>query len=330
MSIAMNELFRTPVPVSAINAPIKHLQQVLMIGSCFSENIFFKLASYRFKVKNNPTGILYNPLSITAALKRILQGTLYSKEELFFHEGLWKSLDHHSKFSSCDIERCLDQINTEFSSAVDIIKNTDMIILTFGSSFVYQLQDSRRVVANCHKLPDQNYTRRLASIEEIVDCCSDVFRELLLYNPALQIILTVSPVRHLRDKPQENSVSKAHLVSAVYELQNIFDSVHYFPAYEIVLDELRDYRFFAADMIHPSDVAVNFIWERFRSACIDRRSNRFIDRYEHIIRAREHTFHFPDSDAANEFRAAQVQALDQLQNEFPEIDFTQDYKHFRN
>jgi hypothetical protein len=325
----MNELFRTPVPVSTINAPIDHTHRILMIGSCFSENIFSKLTVNHFNAQSNPTGIIYNPKSIATILHRLLEGKPYSRDDIFFNAGLWKSFDHHSMFCDPDSDRCLDHINDVFTRAANMIKNTDMVVLTLGSSFVYELKNGGRIVANCHKLPDSNYIRRLLTVDEIVKDCSDVFNKLLYCKSSMRIVMTVSPVRHLRDNPQENSVSKAHLSAAVYTLQHLFDSVYYFPAYEIMLDELRDYRFFAPDMVHPSEVAVDFIWERFRQACIDKRANRFIERYKNIIAARSHNFNFPQSEASKEFRNVQLRLLDQLKVDFPGIDLKNDYDYFR-
>ena len=325
----MNELFRTPVNVPKISSPIGHSQNILMIGSCFSENIYNKLSSYRFNVISNPTGIVYNPLSIVSVLQRLLNKNAYEKDELFFHNGLWKSFDHHSVFSDSDSGKCIDKINNEFNRAVAFIKRLDVLILTFGSAFVYQMVESGRIVSNCHKLPDNRFTRRIASIDEISSSCYDVFRSLLKLNPALNIILTVSPVRHLRDNAHENTVSKSHLISAVYELEQAVEPVYYFPAFEIMMDELRDYRFFAPDMIHPSDVAIDFIWKKFCQSCINKISNEFISRYTNVLTARMHRTLCPGSDTANAFTSAQIRYLEMLQKDFPEIELDRDLAYFR-
>jgi hypothetical protein len=324
----MNELFRTPVNIPKMANPINHTQHVLMLGSCFSENIYNKLKSYRFNCFSNPTGIVYNPISIVSTVQRLLHRNVYTKDNLIFHNGLWTSFDHHSAYSNSDPGKCIEKINGDFLLASALIERLDVLVLTFGSAFVYQLREDFRIVSNCHKLPENRFIRRLASIDEISSSCSDIFRALLKINPALNIILTVSPVRHLRDNAHENTVSKSHLISSVYALEKTFDQIYYFPAFEIMMDELRDYRFFAPDMIHPSDVAIDFIWKRFCQSCIAKKSDEFIERYSKIITARMHRLLYPDSETANAFTDAQVRCLDTLQKDFPDIVLESDYTYF--
>ncbi len=326
----MNELFRTPVDIEKLKQPIDHSHKLIMIGSCFSENIYRKLKEYRFNVLSNPNGVLYNPLSITAVINRFLQNKPYTKEDLFFHNDLWMSFDHHSIFNHTDDKICLQKINREFLSAVTILKNADLLVLTFGSAFVYQLSENNKVIANCHKLPESKFVRRLASIDEMVSSCCDIFNKLHQINPALNILLTVSPVRHLRDKAHENAVSKSHLIATVYKLESAFENVYYFPSFEIMMDELRDYRFYTSDMIHPSETAIEFLWNRFRQFCISKSSNEFIIKYEKVIAARAHRIMFPGTAAAKEFTYSQIRALDALKAGFPRIDLSSDYEWFRN
>lgn len=326
----MNELFRTPVNILKNKRPIFHHNQIAMAGSCFSENIYKKLHLYRFNCLSNPTGILYNPLSIMSMISRLLQKKIYSQEELFFHNGLWKSFDHHSVFSNPDPQKCISAINESFLHAVTAIEKLDVLILTFGSAFVYERLEDKRVVANCHKVPECKFIRRLASISEIESACSRVFSLLLEKNPSLNIILTLSPVRHLRDHPHENSVSKAHCLASINSLAKQFKTVYYFPAFELMIDELRDYRFYASDMIHPSDIAIEFIWNRFCLACIDKNGNDFVKRYSNVIAARSHRILFPDTEKSTEFADTQIRYLDILKKEYQHIDFSEDYEHFKS
>lgn len=326
----MNELFRTPVNILKNKRPILHHNQIAMVGSCFSGNIYKKLKLYRFNCFSNPTGILYNPLSIISMLNRLLQKKIYSKEELFFHNGLWKSFDHHSAFSDPEPQKCISAINASFLHAVTAIEKLDVLILTFGSAFVYERLEDKKIVANCHKIPECKFIRRLASISEIESACSQVFNAFLEKNPLLNIILTLSPVRHLGDCPHENSVSKAHCLSAINSLTKKFETVYYFPAFELMIDELRDYRFYASDMIHPSDTAIEFIWKRFCLACIDKNGKEFIKRYSNIIAARSHKISFSDTEKSIEFAAAQIKYLDILKKEYQHIDFADDYVHFKS
>jgi hypothetical protein len=324
----MNELFRTPVNILKNGNTINHSQNILMFGSCFSENIYNKLKSYRFNCFSNPTGIVYNPLSIAAIVQRLLNRKAYTKDELIFQNGLWKSFDHHSVFNNSDPDICIEKINADFFEAATLIEKLDVLVLTFGSAFVYQLKDDLRVVSNCHKLPESRFIRRIASIDEISSSCGDFLGALLKINPALNIILTVSPVRHLRDNAHENAVSKSHLISSIYTLEQTFNNVYYFPAFEIMMDELRDYRFFASDMVHPSDVAIDFIWEKFCQACLDKKTYGFISKYAKVLAARNHRVMCPESDTVSAFANAQIRYLETLQKDFPEIGLESDFAYF--
>ncbi|MDR3327224.1 MAG: GSCFA domain-containing protein [Prevotellaceae bacterium] len=246
-------------------AIISHESRFLLLGSCFAVNIGNRLLDNRFSGDVNPFGILFNPLSIANSLQRLLWGREFAEEEVFEHDGLWHSIFHHGEFSSPSIKKTLEKINARFTVASTNLKETDVLIITFGSSWVYLYNG--QIVANCHKLPENKFERKRLTISEIVLVYKNLFETLFKQNPNLNIILSVSPVRYFRDGAFDNSTNKATLLLAVEELVKIFEQVHYFPAYEIVLDELRDYRFYAEDMLHPSDFAQKIIWQRFADAC---------------------------------------------------------------
>lgn len=326
----MNSQFRTPVRIPYLRNALSHKDSVLMIGSCFSENMYKKLKENQFSVVSNPAGIVYNPSSIVNTVNRLLCRKKYSQNDLFFHDGLWKCFDHHSAFADHDRDTALEKINRSFDTAVSLISDLDVLELTFGSSFVYQLNETGRIVANCHKQPDSVFMRRLLSVDEIVQMCSDLFEKLIYHRKEIRIILTVSPVRHLRDDAHENCVSKSHLISAVYELEKKFAQVYYFGAYELMMDELRDYRFYDSDMLHPSDVAIDFIWDRFCQSCMDTKTNEFIGKYARIIRARNHRMQSSQKEKIQIFAHSVITELDQISGIFPNVDLTDDYNYFRD
>ena len=253
--------FRTQIAIPKHN-DIDLDCRIMLLGSCFADNIGTKLHDFRFACDVNPFGVLYNPLSIAQSIERLLTEKPFTEDELFCHNALWHSWMHHGSFSDTTPAHTLDRINQRYLPACANMSHTDVLMLTFGSSWVYEYDG--QVVANCHKVPNNRFVRRRLTIDEITDRYTHLFTQLWQHNPTLRIILTVSPVRYMRGAIPENQTNKAILLLATEALSHTFaDRVSYFPAYEIVLDELRDYRFFADDMIHPSGMATAYVWERF-------------------------------------------------------------------
>ena len=253
--------FRTQITIPA-HHNIDFDSRIMLFGSCFADNIGAKLHDFRFDCDVNPFGVLYNPISIAQSIERLLADEPFTADELFYHNALWHSWMHHGSFSDSTSEHTLDHINQRYLSACANMSHIDVLMLTFGSSWVYEYDG--QVVANCHKVPNNRFVRRRLTIDEITDRYTRLFTQLWQHNPTLRIILTVSPVRYMRGAIPENQTNKAILLLATEALSHTFaDRVSYFPAYEIVLDELRDYRFFADDMIHPSGMATAYVWERF-------------------------------------------------------------------
>lgn len=263
------------IPQSEYN--ISHRDKILMIGSCFTQNIGNKLLDSKFDVNLNPFGVLYNPLSISESIKIILQNKRFEEKDIFLHNGIYNSLYHHSIFSDINPEVCLEKINTKLEEAVSYLKQINILFITFGTSYVYELKDSKKIVGNCHKLPADKFNRFRLDINHIVDEWSDIITILQQINPKLRVIFTVSPIRHIRDGLHDNQISKSILLIAIDEIQKRISNVNYFPSYEIVLDDLRDYRFYQEDMVHPSNIAINYIWEIFSKAY-------FTDKTADIIR----------------------------------------------
>ena len=324
----MEQPFRTVVPIKKLPVLISHRTVLLSVGSCFAERIGALLQTYRFPVTNNPTGVLFNPLSIEHALRRLLENRRFGPEDLFFHQDRWHGFEHHSDFNGSDRDLVLKAMNESFDRAIEALLRANALMLTFGTAAVYRHVRTDRVVANCHKLPHTEFERRLVSAAEIVDKYTRLFADLLANRPDLRIVLTVSPVRHLRDDSHENSVSKARLIDAVFELESRFKQVSYFPAYEIMMDDLRDYRFYDRDMAHPNDLATGYIWERFCESCVCEESRAFMSKYEPVVQAMAHRVTGPKSAAAREFAQMNIDRLRELGRAWPGIDVRPAEDHF--
>ncbi len=257
--------FRTVIkPLQGRQGLVDHSRPVVMLGSCFTENIGSRLQSELFDTVINPCGTLYNPASIASALLDLLYGRDYTDNDLFMHDGLWHSYSHHSRFSGTDREAVLAAMNSAAAEAREALANASALIVTFGTSYIYRLKEGNRVVANCHKMSADTFNREMLTATQTVGLWKKMLREISARFPQLKVIFTVSPIRHLADGAHENQVSKSALLLAVDRLTAEYpDMALYFPSYEIMLDDLRDYRFYAADMVHPSDTAVDYIYDIF-------------------------------------------------------------------
>lgn len=309
--------FRTIVPLPEYPFRLTYQDQLLSLGSCFAEHIGRRLEERHFYSLLNPYGILYNPASIAQGLERLLQEAPFRSEELFEHLGLWHSFWHHGVFSHPDAEQALVGMNQAYQRAQGFLLSANRLILTLGTAFVFVNRPTGAVVANCHKLPGSQFGRRRLSVREIIAALEPVLQELKMRLPALEAILTVSPVRHIRDGLVENQRSKAALLLAVEELSKQHEFIHYFPSYEIVMDELRGYRFYESDMIHPNPLAVGYIWERFEQAFFEARTQEVIRRVEKIISASRHRPFHPRSATHQQFLRQQLALIDELEREFP-------------
>ncbi|HQC05020.1 MAG TPA: GSCFA domain-containing protein [Paludibacteraceae bacterium] len=306
--------FRTVIPISPLKI-MDYEQHFLLLGSCFAETIGRKLLEYRFTGDVNPFGVLYNPFSIADALERLIENRPFVASELFNYDGWWYSWAHHGSFSAKTQEQALANINTIYSVATERFEQTDVLILTFGSAWVYEHDGS--VVANCHKVPEREFTRRRLSVDEIVERYTVLLSRLLKNRPYLRIVFSVSPIRYLRNGATENQTSKAILLLAAEALCRQFEVAIYFPSYEIVLDELRDYRFFADDMIHPSSMAVEYVWERFCAAFFTEKTLELLPQVAKINKALQHRPLKADSEAYRRFIEQIECDLAELKQKYP-------------
>ena len=317
----------TPVELPKRDFNITYNSQMMVLGSCFAENIGRRLAACKFRADINPFGILYNPLSIATALKRIVSGELFNEEspEFVFHGERWHSMLHHGDFSRREKADAINAINERLSAAHSAMKNLSILTLTFGTAYVYKRKCDGTVVGNCHKMPASDFIRSLLTVDEAVEALAPLLEELCTAQPGLKIVLTVSPIRHLRDGAHGNQVSKATLLLAVEELcRRLPGRVFYFPAYEIVLDELRDYRFYDEDMTHPSSLAADYIWECFKNSYFDEATNSLSMQMEEIARALAHRPFDADSKAHIEFKRKLLLKIEDFKEKYPYFDFSKE------
>jgi len=320
--------FFTPINIKPLEPAINYRHKLLLTGSCFTEHIGNYLADMKFNVLQNPNGILFDPVSVCNSLVSYIHHKQYTAADLFTLNEGWHSWDHHSRFSHPDKETALLHINASQSAAHTFLKTTDWLIITLGSSFVYKLADSQVPVANCHKAPASVFTKHLSTIEEIVTRFDDTIHQLFQFNQHLKIIFTISPVRHLRDGVVDNNRSKARLIEAVHHLVNKFDRLYYFPAYELVIDVLRDYRFYDIDLAHPNYAATQFVLEKFMENCVDEEAGQLSEQIRKLVIARDHKPFNATSGQHKQFLQTQLQKARQLKDQYPFLDLDKEMAYF--
>jgi GSCFA family protein len=319
----------------SFDSRISHRHNLLLIGSCFTEQIGAKLANYKFSVLDNPNGILFNPASIAKSIRSYITNKQYDEAELFYQNECWNSWEHHSRFSNPQKDKCLAMINASQQKANSFLKKTDWLLITLGSAFVYELPLPQggepgisSVVANCHKVPIDKFYKRLLSVDEVTDDMQAMIEDVSAFNAGLSIIFTISPVRHLRDGFVENNRSKATLVHSVHRLIEKNKNCFYFPAYELVIDDLRDYRFYAEDMVHPNYAATNYVWEKFIAACVDEDAQQLMKEIAIVMAARNHKPFNPSSEQHKKFIQVNAGKIKKLQELYPYLDLEEEARFF--
>lgn len=309
---------KTEVKLPEYPYRINHHSPTLLLGSCFTENMGGLMDRSKFPVTINPFGVTYNPASLSRQLDALMRKDIYVEKDLHQQKESWFSFDHYTGFSSEDKQACLDGINQVFIQAKKELQQASLLVITWGTSWVYQYKDSGEVVCNCHKVPADQFTRSRLSVREIVKLYSDLLPQLFNYNPDLQILFTVSPVRHWKDGAHGNQLSKAGLLLASEAIQEQFpERVSYFPSYEITMDELRDYRYFADDMLHLSPLATRYIWEKFLSSLVAEKSQQIIKDLEPLIRMDEHRSINTSEKAHKETLRIREEKRFRLQSKYP-------------
>ncbi len=267
---------------------IDYNANILLLGSCFVDNIGDKLSYYKFKSLQNAFGVLFHPKAIETLVSRAVKKECYTETDLFFHNEQWHSFDAHSRLSSLSKDTILQALNAGVEQTHDYLKKATHVVLTLGTAWVYKTIETEKIVANCHKVSQKAFQKVLLSVNDIVESLEVIIQLIKKANPKATIIFTVSPIRHLKDGFIENTQSKAHLVTAIHKLINTGNKIIYFPSYEIMMDELRDYRFYAEDMIHPSPMAVHYIWERFKAIWIAENAFKTMQEVEYIQKGLKH------------------------------------------
>lgn len=309
---------QTEIPLSPEENQIDYPSRILLLGSCFSENIATKLDYFKFQNIQNPFGIIFNPVSIERLVVRAVDNKTFSEEDVFQQNGIWKCFEAHSELSSLDKDEFLKKLNNALQTLREALFSSTHIIFTFGTSWVYRNLESDEIVANCHKLPQKNFKKELLSIQEISDSLKNSCDKISEINPNTVIINTVSPVRHIKDGFVENSLSKAHLISAIHDLNK---QSFYFPSYEIMMDELRDYRFYAEDMLHPNKTAIEIIWKKFSKVWISSESEAFRKEIASIQLGLLHKAFNPKSAEHLQFLEKLQRKISSLQKQLPHIEF---------
>ncbi len=320
--------------------PITYRDKILLMGSCFTEHIGDALEELKFSILQNPNGILFDPTSVCKSLVSYVENKKYIEADLFQLNEVWHSWSHHSRFSNINAGEAVRVINESQQSAHNFLKNADWIIITMGSSFTYRLTDlavssetpppagGGRGAANCHRAPTQWFNKHLLEISETVSMLDDCIQQLLQFNPRLNFIFTVSPVRHIRDGVVENNRSKARLLESVHSIVDKYEQAYYFPAYELMIDVLRDYRFYDIDLVHPNYPATEFVLEKFAESCIDPSSQQLMKELKDIIIARKHKAFQPETKAHQQFLMTFFEKTKALQKKYPFLDFKEELVYF--
>jgi hypothetical protein len=319
----------TGVQMPAAASEITWETPVMFLGSCFANEIGYRMAAGKLPVMTNPHGTLFNPFSVAAALDRFISGHVYTANDIYLHNDRYMSLDHHTAFSSYELDVLIERLNGVSRDASAFIRKASFLFVTFGTSYIYTLKESGAIVANCHKLPSSLFIRRQAAFPGIASRWKETLDRLREFNPGLKVWFTVSPVRHLSDGAHANQLSKAQLLLAVEELLGHPSVEGYFPAYEIFMDELRDYRYYAADMVHPSETAVDYIWEKYCNIFISGHTLRLWNEAARITRAMAHRITGGKPEAAS-FANAMLDRIRDLRNRAPFINLDGEEKYFRD
>jgi hypothetical protein len=373
--------FQMPIRIPSLPQPIRYGEKILLTGSCFTEHIGNSLGEWKFDVLQNPNGILFDPASVAGSLLSYIDGARSNEDELVFFNELWQSWQHHSIFSNTDKDECLRAINNSRRRAHDFLKEARWLIVTLGSAFSYRLLpdapkelrpgdmaagktflaaagaggEAPYHVANCHRAPAQVFQKHLMTIEEITTVLDHCLHRLFLFNPAIRVIFTVSPVRHIRDGAVENNRSKARLIESVHELigrseRSAYGGMDghaeiaypgrddrpgaarlwYFPAYELVIDVLRDYRFYDIDLVHPNYAATGFVLENFVQYCVDPSSRQLLEEVKKIVTARKHKPFQPATEAHKRFLRDHWEKTTELARQYPFLDLREELEYFSN
>ena len=322
--------FTTKIPIQKSSFPIDYDSKIMLLGSCFAENMGEKFQYFKFQSTTNPFGIIFNAVSLEKLIRRAVENRTFTENDIFFHNDLWHCYEVHSELSNSDKDAFLESLNDLISSTNKQLNDSTHIIITLGTSWVYQNIASNEIVANCHKVLQKQFTKELLSILQIEESLESIISLVHSVNPNCKFIFTVSPVRHIKDGFVENTLSKAHLIAAIHSVLNRKFSTSlelttqnniYFPAYEIMMDELRDYRFYAEDMLHPSQTAIDYIWIQFFENYISESQFGLMNDICSIQKGLKHRPFNPNTESHQKFLHQLELKIKTIQNQHPFIKF---------
>ena len=314
--------FTTKISISKSNNQLSYSSKIVSLGSCFAENMAEKFEYFKFQNTVNPFGIIFNPVSIEKLVSRVINEAKFTENDVFFYNERWHCYEVHSDLSTIDKEEFLENLNAILQFTHQQLTQSSHIIITYGTSWIYRLKSNNELVANCHKVPQNQFNKEILSIESIEESIQNTINLIRKLNPDCQFIFTISPVRHIKDGFVENQRSKSHLISAIHQILNLkSQGLNYFPSYEILMDELRDYRFYAQDLLHPNETAIAYIWERFTEAWISKLAHETMVEVQSIQKCLAHRPFNSSSESHIKFKKKLEEKITKLAIEYPLITF---------
>jgi len=323
-----SDTFRTVIKSEPFNFTVSYRSNMMFTGSCFTEHIGNQLKELKFNVNINPFGIIYNPISVAESLNFIIDNKQFNEDDLVFYNEFWHSFFHHGKFSRTDKKKTLDLINSSLSDSSDFLRTADYLFITLGTAWVYYHNKTEQIVANCHKFPASEFRKYLLNENEIVKIISDLIEKIRLINNKLKVIFSVSPVRHLNDGFTENFLSKAVLRTSIDKIGKSNFETYYFPAYEILIDDLRDYRFYNSDLIHPNPTAIKYIFDFFKNMFFSNETELISRKVQKIISAKKHKLFNTETVQSKKFINSSLKQINNLKNLYPFLNFDDEEKYF--
>ena len=313
---------QTIVPIKPLENKIDYHSKIVSVGSCFAVNMAQRFQQFQFQQAVNPFGILFHPVAIARLIDFAVENKTFTEEDVFLYNEIWSSFDAHSDLNELEQEDIIDALNAKIQVFRNHITEASHIILTFGTAWVYRNIEKDQLVANCHKVPQNQFSKELLTVTQCQEAIASIEKGVRSLNPNIQIIYTISPVRHIKDGYVENQRSKAHLISALHNhLDHAMENNYYFPSFELVMDELRDYRFFAKDLIHPNEMAIDYIWEKFVEHAIDPAILPTMKLVDEVQKGLAHRPFNPYTEAHQKFLDKLAQKLDVLLEQYPFMNF---------
>jgi hypothetical protein len=319
---------RTTFKIEPSPYKITYNDPLMFIGSCFAASIGSLVEMGRMPVMINPAGAVFNPVSVCNTIETIISGKEFVLDDLYFHDGTYLSFYHYTNFTSDDPVIVLEKINKNSKNALEFLKSAKFLFITFGTARVYRFKKSGTVVSNCHKIPSIQFDPELLTVSEIVTLWTSLLEKLFSHFPKMRIVFTISPVRHWKDGAHGNQVSKSVLFLAVEELLNHSDNLQYFPAYELLMDDLRDYRFYSDDMLHPSSIAINYIWDLFSNCYMEDKTLNIWNEVVNISKACKHRFNVDSSIKISNFAEGMLRRISLIEGKVPSIDLSSERNYF--